>query len=140
MDSTQAQTAGLHAAEGISRLYQALDMHQPEKLGALFTPDGVWNRQGKALRGAEAIFAELSQRPRGRTTMHIVSNFVADPIGDREMQTTYYLTVFRHDTDGAVQLPIKMSLPFAALICRARVVLVGERWLIAELSSQTVFQ
>jgi hypothetical protein len=140
MNATQALTASLYAEKLIARLYHALDMHQPEQLGTFFTAEGVWNRQGKALRGAEAIFAELSQRPKGRTTLHIVSNFVADPISDREMQTAYYLTVFRHDSDGAVKLPIAMSLPFAAIVCRARVVLVGEQWLIADLSSQTLFQ
>jgi hypothetical protein len=140
MNAIQTMTAGLHAENLIVRLYNALDMHQPEKLGSFFAADGVWNRQGKALRGAEAIFAELSQRPKGRTTLHIVSNFMADPISDRELQTTYYLTVFRHDSDGAVKLPIAMSLPFAAIVCRTRVVLVGDQWLIAEVSSRTLFQ
>ena len=140
MNDTQALNASLQAEKRIVRLYNALDMHQPEKLGTFFTSDGVWHRQGKALRGAEAIFAELSQRPRGRTTLHIVSNFMADAVGDRELQTTYYLTVFRHDADGEVTLPIAMSLPFAAIVCRARVALVGEQWLIADLSSQTLFQ
>ena len=140
MDATEALSASLAAERLIARLYHALDTHQPDVLGTLFAPDGVWHRQGKALKGPNGIVEELRLRPKGRTTLHIVSNFIADAIGDREMQTTYYLTVFRHDTDGEVKLPIAMTLPFAAIMCRARVVEVNGRWVIAELASQTIFQ
>lgn len=138
MDAKQV-AASVEAGQLLAQLYKALDSHHPEQLGELFSANGVWNRQGKALRGAKEIFAELSQRPKGRTTLHIVTNLVVEASGDA-LDTQYYLTVFRHDTEGEVKLPIAMGPIFAAIVCTARMVQENGRWRIASLSSQTLFQ
>jgi len=132
--------ARLDAEQLIVRLYNALDAHEPEKIGRCFAPDGVWHRQGKALQGPVAVIRETSERPKTRTTQHVLSNFDMEMDHRDGFQVRYYLTVFRHDATEVATDPVPVSMPFALLRSRASLVNHEGALLIAELTSQTIFQ
>lgn len=58
---------------------------------ALFTPDGIFIRDGKPLRGREAITQSYAHRPR-ITVLHIVTNFIAHEVDSSHAVASLYMT------------------------------------------------
>ena len=100
-------------SQAVMRFYAALDAGDIDGVAGLMAADGVWHRQGKALRGPAEVLAALRERPPGRVTAHLVNNLVIDLDASGQQATArYMLLVFRHDRaqpgDGPV--PIAGSL------------------------------
>ena len=102
--------------QAIHRFYAALDASDMDTVSAAMADDGVWLRQGEALRGPDAVRAALARRPAGRRTAHLVQNLVVDVIDPGRAQAQFMTLVYRHDADapltGAAPLGAPLSISF----------------------------
>lgn len=112
------------AATLIHGLYLALDEGRPEDMGACFSQDGVWLRQGQSLAGPEAVADAFAGRPAGLKVAHLISNLCFDRMSGDEMTCRYYMTAYRHDGDDA-NGPAPSQTPFQIARVRACVALCG---------------
>ena len=82
------------ATQLLSRLYGALDERDYMSVARCFHPDGQWHRQGKLLRGRDAIVAELQQRSTSHIVHHLYSNCLFDCVGTSRLKVRFLLTAF----------------------------------------------
>jgi limonene-1,2-epoxide hydrolase len=146
MDAPTSERPQAHSivmcSQAVMRFYAALDTGDIDGVAALMAADGVWHRQGKALRGPAEVLAALRERPPGRVTAHLVNNLVIDLDASGQQATArYMLLVFRHDRaqpgDGPV--PIASSLlSITATTDHWRAAPNGD-WLAVLKQGQTVF-
>jgi hypothetical protein len=119
--------------------FRYLDDQQYDDLVALFAPDGVWHRAGKALRGPQEIKEAMAQRPVGFTTRHLITNVVVDPVDDNEVVASYYMTVFVHEGTGRPKGPVPLQLPLHVSIFEQKFTKTVHGWLIQGLSGVPTF-
>lgn len=55
--------------EAVIRFFAALDGGRQEEVANAFAEDGIWHRQGAALRGPAGVSKALAARPAGRVTV-----------------------------------------------------------------------
>lgn len=142
MDEIRAAALAFACQQAVLRFFVALDASDYETVAAAMAPEGVWHRQGKALRGPAEVRAALAERPAGRATAHLVQNLVVDLADERNAAARYMSLVYRHDAgaeappDGPA--PLGAPLSIAAYADRLR---RGERgaWLVVERRSRRVF-
>jgi len=123
----------------ISRFFLFLDERRYGDLSALMSPDGVWHRQGKALRGPGDVTEAMKSRPGGATTRHLVTNFVIDVTDSTHAEATFYLAVFFHGADTPPKLPVPLELPRHISIFSAKFVRGASGWKVADLSEIPTF-
>ena len=90
-----------------------VDFGQAEHISELFADDGVWEGPGVVLEGGQAIhrfFAERAGVTR-RTSRHVITNIAIEHEGHDEATALSYLINFRHDSRGAVHLPVPAGHP-----------------------------
>ena len=120
----------------LSRFCCALDARDYEALVRCFAPDGVWLRQGKALKGGDQIRQILTQtRPATLTTMHVVTNVCIDDHSERTASGRFYLTVYRHDSGTTAASPFPVPSPSVVGLCKAMFTLIENRWLLQRLET-----
>jgi hypothetical protein len=122
------------------RFFHYLDSYRYDDLAGLFTPDGVWHRQGKELRGSAALLAAMHARPAGTVTQHVASNILVDVLDADHAETTIYLTVYAHAGDATTKPPVPMSPPGQVGIYREKLARTPDGWRIAEITSQQIFK
>ncbi|MBW8270103.1 nuclear transport factor 2 family protein [Caldovatus aquaticus] len=127
-------------AQAIARFWAALDAADYDTVARGMAPEGVWHRQGRALRGPEGVRAALAERPAGRVTAHLVQNLVVDLPDENTANARYFSLVFRHDAAAAPDGPVPLGAPLsiAAVSDRLRRGAEGE-WLVVERRSRPVF-
>lgn len=142
----------LHAIIGcqqaIHRFYAALDASDFDTVSAALADDGVWHRQGEALRGPAAVKQALAHRPAGRRTAHLVQNLVVDVIDPGQARVQFMTLVYRHDAvtqtdtgqDSDAGGPAPLSLPLSISFHREHLARTpaGE-WLVIEKRSERRF-
>jgi hypothetical protein len=124
----------------IMAFYHALDSSDFAYLEAILTPDGVWHRQGKALKGAAMIRQAMKERDPGARTRHLVTNLLIDKATESEAEARYYMTAFRADGDPARPKPDKIELPRGIGSYKVKLARVGERWLFSLIDGETAFK
>lgn len=123
----------------IYRFFFFLDERRYGDLAALMAPDGVWHRQGKALRGSDQVMEALKKRPAGATTRHLITNVVIDVIDRTHAEATYYLAVFFHAADTPPKLPVPIELPRHISIFREKFVRTEAGWRVSDMSEIPTF-
>lgn len=65
MDEVRKAALIVGCQQAILRFYSALDRSDYDSLAAAMAPEGVWHRQGRALRGPDEVLAAVraSVRP-----------------------------------------------------------------------------
>jgi hypothetical protein len=124
----------------ILSFFRYLDTRQYEKLVSLIAPDGVWNRQGKALKGPEQAMAAMRERGEGVTTLHQITNLLVDIEGPAQASATFYMTGWRHDGDKAPGGPVPVQVPFSAAIYREKLVRTEAGWRVKDITGKVVFK
>jgi SnoaL-like protein len=120
-----------HDVEKVAlRFFHYLDGGDYQKLAALFAADGVWHRQGTALRGPGAVLEAMHARPAGIVTQHYAEH----------AEATLYLAVFAHSGGADAKPPAPMELPIQVAIYREKLVRSDDGWRIAEITSQQKFK
>ena len=116
IDTLTELQAVIGCQQAIHRFYAALDASDMTTVSAAMADDGVWLRQGEALRGPVAVQAALARRPAGCRTAHLVQNLVVDVIDPDHAQAQFMTLVYRHDADaplpGAAPLGAPLSISF----------------------------
>ena len=100
-----------HVTDLIIGFFRALDRRDDEAAGKAFAIDGIWHRQGVALRGPAEISEVLAARPADRRSVHVVTNFAVTPTAEGGYVARYYLTGYLASGDAPLA-------PSAILDCR----------------------
>ena len=140
MDADQRRAIEHDAERTIVRFFHYLDTRAYEKLAGLMAPEGVWNRQGKALKGRDMVLAAMHARPKGFTTQHLVTNLVVDVVDADHAEANYYLTVFAHQLAEGGQLPAPMEAPLLAAFYQEKLVRTPQGWRINNISDTVAFK
>jgi hypothetical protein len=127
-------------AQLLTRFFNAFDQWLYEDMGAMFAPDGVWRRQGKALRGAAEIVAALAPRSRTQTIRHVVTNTQIDVRDAETAEFLLYITAYMHDSGSKPARPPVIRSPYLLLVVPGTLVKVGENWKIASMSMNREFE
>lgn len=123
----------------IYRFFLNLDERRYADLADLMAPDGVWHRQGKALKGPDQVLEALKLRPAGAVTRHLITNVVVDLVDDARGHATHYLAVFFHGAEKPPTLPVPLELPRHISIFRETFVKRTNGWRVAEMSEIPTF-
>jgi len=121
-DALDEFQAVIGCQQAIHRFYAALDASDMDTVSAAMADDGVWLRQGEALRGPDAVRAALARRPAGRRTAHLVQNLVVDVIDPGRAQAQFMTLVYRHDADAPVSGAAPLGAPLSISFHRERLV------------------
>lgn len=124
----------------IAAMYHALDSSDFAYLEAMLTPDGVWHRQGKALKGAGMVRQAMKEREPGARTRHLVTNLLIDKATENEAEARYYMSAFRSDGDAARPKPDQIALPRAIAFYTVKLARSGDRWLFTYIDGETIFK
>ena len=119
------------------RFYGLLDEMRYEELAGLFTDDGVWVRLGKELVGGAAILNAMSER-NDWLTAHVVSNIRIDIIDADTVETTQYVTLYRHECRDEAEGPAPVVPPLGILRHRDRLVRVAGDWKFKRKTSRAI--
>ena len=141
MDANLRTTLFLACHEAVLRFFAALDAGRINEVANSFAADGIWHRQGAALRGPDGVAKALAARPAGRITAHLVQNFIADFDDEATARAHYLVLTYRHDAPAASTAPGPMGIPYSIAeyddrLCRRE---DGERWLVRERRSRNIF-
>lgn len=123
----------------IYRFFLFLDERRYGDIAALMASDGVWHRQGKALRGPGDVMEALKLRPAGATTRHLITNVIVDVTGETSADATFYLAVFFHGADAPPTLPVAIELPRHISIFNAKFTRDTAGWRVAQMSEIPTF-
>lgn len=116
----------------LARLYYCLDESRYADLVAVFASDGIWHRQGKALKGHAEILAALKARPATQVTRHVISNIWVSVADDGSMNSVGYLMPYVHTGDEVPRKPIPIRFPTRLLVMETRFLRAGDSCVIAE--------
>ena len=113
--------------------FHALDQRRHEDVAALMAEDGVWMRQGKALRGPQEVLQALHARPAGRTTCHVITNLRLLYASGGRAELGYYLTAYESVAqDGTAGAPRLVAIRD----CRDTLVQTPQGWRLADKQSR----
>ncbi|OZI18159.1 hypothetical protein CAL18_13735 [Bordetella genomosp. 7] len=113
--------------------FHALDQRRHEDVAALMAEDGVWMRQGKALRGPREVLQALHARPAGRATCHVITNLRLLSASAGRAELGYYLTAYESVAqDGTAGAPRLVAIRD----CRDTLVQTPQGWRLADKQSR----
>jgi len=136
MDRDTARAIEWDCTQLLVRFYGFLDDKLYENLADLFVEDGVWNRLGKDLVGPAAIRAAMAEREQW-LTVHILTNVRIDIVDVDHVQTTQYITLYRHEGWNA-DVPAPIVLPLGILRHNDQLVRDGGVWKFKRKTSRAV--
>jgi ketosteroid isomerase-like protein len=140
MSPEQRHAAEIEATRVLQRFFHNLDNRNYDALAALMAGDGVWHRQGKALRGPAGVLEAMAARPKDATTRHIITNLVVDAIDANHVEAAFYMTVFGRSGPAVAGETAPVELPLTVAACQEKLVLTDAGWRIAEITSQPTFK
>jgi len=129
----------IEVQQTLYRLFLHFDRREHRQAADLMAADGVWERQGRQLRGPDGAFAILEERPPGRTTLHLLTNVLVDLVAEGRADAVFYITTLRHDGAEPPRGPVPIDLPSSAYIFHAALRRTPEGWRIAAMRSEQIF-
>jgi crotonobetainyl-CoA:carnitine CoA-transferase CaiB-like acyl-CoA transferase len=96
------------------------------------------HRQGRALRGADAILAALGQRSTTQTVRHVVTNVEVTALDADTAKSLLYVTAYQHDTGEPAPAPPVIRSP--SLAVPGELVRTEDGWRISSLTMTRVFE
>lgn len=92
----------------LHRFFYCLDQSDYDGLLALFDPNGVWHRQGVALRGHAAMREAIQKRSATQRIRHVLTNVLVHKHDEHVAGVGGYMAVYRFDNgqpqDGLVTI------------------------------------
>ena len=117
-----------------------VDQRRYAELGALFAPDGVFERAGVGVVGPAAIEAELAKRPAHWATLHFCTNVQIEPVdADHAVGRAYQFVLMQKDVTGDPPYPMPGSIE-AAGIFEDAFVRTAAGWRFASRRTLSVFR
>lgn len=133
MDQDYSSIATKAACEAVVlAFFHALDVRRHEEVAALMAEDGVWMRQGKALRGPREVLQALQARPAGRTTCHVITNMRLLSAEEGRAELAYFLTAYESVEQEGAGAPRLV----AVRDCKDTLVLTPQGWRLADKQSR----
>lgn len=114
------------------RFYYYLDESRYAELVACFREDGVWHRQGKALKGPAQIMAAMQERPRTQRTRHVISNVFLSEADENSATLIAYMTAYRFDDGSERKPPYPIDGPFRFNLVKIRFLRERGAWRMSE--------
>jgi hypothetical protein len=139
VDDSAAQLIRSKIENLIYEFFYCLDERRYRELSDMFAADGVWHRQGKELRGPDAVMDAMKQRPPGFTTRHLITNVMVDVDGPDAASARFYMTVFVHEGAEPPKAAVPMAVPMHVSSFEQKFVNRGGRWLIGGLNGVATF-
>jgi hypothetical protein len=124
----------------LTRFFNYFDRWRYADMVELFTEDGVWHRQGKALQGRPAILAALAARSTTQRVRHVVTNVQIDVLGPDLANSLLYVTAYMHDSGAPQTEPARIRAPYLILTAPGRLARTDEGWKIAYLEMIREFE
>ena len=136
----QARAIEWDCAQLLIRFFNEFDAWRYQDMVKLFAPDGVWHRQGKALKGADAILSALAERSSTQTVRHVVTNIQVTALDRETAVSLLYVTAYQHDTgEKGTATPVIRS-PSLLLAVPGELVRTEDGWRISSLTMTRVFE
>ena len=139
MDAALRTTLIMSCQDAIVRFFAALDEGRMDDVANAMADDGIWHRQGKALRGPAGVREALAARPAGRVTAHLVQNFRVDLDDAHSARVRYLVLTYRHDFPGSVAATAPLAMPYSIAEYDDRMLRSGTGWLVRERRSRNIF-
>jgi hypothetical protein len=124
----------------IHQLFYYLDEFNYPGLAGLFTPEGVWRRQGEVLVGPNQIQVALSKRSNTQRIRHVISNVFLTSHDRKSANVIAYMTAYRFDDGDKKMGPVRISQPFLISVVHAKVELMDSDWRVAEMDLVPQFE
>lgn len=112
--------------------FYCLDERRYDDLVALFTENGVWNRQGERLQGHASIRRALDARSPTQRIRHVLTNVFVAGRSDGLVTLKAYMTAYRHDDGTPTVEPPRIAGPLRMSLLSTTFEQAGDGWLIAE--------
>lgn len=122
------------------QLFYCLDEADYGRLVALFEEDGVWHRQGEALKGHEQILKAMAKRPPTQRIRHVITNAFIESQAQGVVHLVAYMTAYRFDDGSRRSGPVEISRPLRISVVRAAMRQTRGEWKIAEMSLTPEFE
>ena len=116
--------------------YACLDEKRYDDLVDLFAEDGVWVRLGEEV-GKSRLKKAMAERE-DWLTVHLVTNARIHVVDENNVQTTQYITLYRHEGFDSSKGPVEVVLPLGVLRHKDTLVRVGQQWKFKRKTSQAV--
>jgi hypothetical protein len=127
-------------AQTLTRFFNYFDQWRYDDMADLFAPDGVWHRQGQALKGHVAIVSALNARSRTQTVRHVITNIQIDVLDASRAAFVLYVTAYMHDSGVKVTKPPKIQSPYLLLVAPGEFVKLGTEWKLATMTMNREFE
>lgn len=118
----------------IMAFFRDLDENQYESLIGRMTPDGVWARQGKVMKGHQDVRDVMGKRSTSGRVHHLIVNLMADKIEADRIEMRGYMLVVKYDGK-----PVEGPAPLKGIenirTTYATLVRKDGNWLIANLDN-----
>lgn len=130
----------LNCQDAVIRFFRALDSGDFAAVAVGMAREGIWERQGKRLRGPTEVLAALKERPTGRVTAHLVLNLVVDLTDETQARAQYAMLAYRHQrAPGEGDGHVPLDRPVAILDFDDRMTLEDGTWRVLHRASRRVF-
>lgn len=139
-DISSGQAAERAIETQLIRFYRGLDTRAFDRMAAIMTPDGVWRRAGKELKGREGLLEEMARRAPNRHARHLLTNMLVEVKDDGTAVAEFYSTAFVHTGDLGPRGEAPMDLPSSLGVYTAKMRLVDGTWLMEDLRSFPAFK
>lgn len=123
-----------------NRFYFYLDEFRYQDLAAMMREDGVWHRQGKALKGRAQVLAALEERPRTQRIRHVITNAFLDAESADAASLVAYLTAYKYDDGKPIKGAPTIDGPFRLLLVNKKFTRNAGKWMIAESAGTPEFE
>lgn len=140
MAAAEFREADLACRDVVVRFYRALDAGEYGRVAGLMAPQGEWLRQGKLLRGAEAVEQALSERHPDVVSVHGISNFLLDALDGQTAHVSYYVTVLRSSEAAQAGGVPRVPATRAIQLCSDVLVATGGQWRFERKASRAIFR
>jgi SnoaL-like protein len=140
MTREQVRAIEWDCAQILIRFFNEFDAWRYRAMVQLFAPDGVWHRQGRALKGADAILAVLEQRSTTQIVRHVVTNVQVTVLDANTARSLLYVTAYQHDTGEPAPAPPVIRSPSLLLEVPGELVRTEDGWRISSLTMTRVFE
>ena len=141
VDEDERRRIERECREIMVRMGHHLDSGRFEEFVDYFTADAEWHRRGKALKGREAILAQLHKRSPTLILRHVFTNFVVNVHDMDHAHCQAYMLGFRYDSGEVSSTPPPFRDANRALwVYHDDLVRTEAGWKVSRRSAERIFE
>jgi hypothetical protein len=140
LSAQDVAVASYQCIEVVTRLFRHLDRREYDRVSALMTPDGTWQRPDGRVRNGAELTASLAKRPAGLLISHVLTSLSADLMASDKALVSGLMVIFRDDNGANSPLPAKMAPPTALIECAISCRKLGSDWRVHAIDVNYLFK